>query len=234
MLEVRVDDTGSLRRLEAPPDDPGSDLVRAGCVEEGEVDHPEGGLDDLRQRAGHLLLLELGVGGRLIKVHEIVLKGTAVRYDRGTRGVGLHPLKDGLQKLVLLTLVVIHVHVDGEEDRLGREELQLVEEDDVFSGPNVHAVTDVLAFLHELMNLLVADQVFLPLLLGLGGLGECGGSLLVVVLQRGFHELDVLDAELGGDGGDVSHRVDCVLRVDHVVILKCAHHVDDAVYSLDV
>ena len=40
--------------------------------------------------------------------------------------------------------------------------------------------------------------------------------------------------QLVADGDDVSHGVDSVLRMDHVVVLEGAHHVDDAVHRLDV
>mmetsp|Transcript_91494 Transcript_91494/g.179187 ORF Transcript_91494/g.179187 Transcript_91494/m.179187 type:complete len:236 (-) Transcript_91494:639-1346(-) len=149
-LEVRVDHTCCLGRLVPFPDDPRPDLVGPGGVEIDQVHHVERGLDDFRKRASHFELLQLLRRARSVELDEVVLHGAAVWDDGGTRRVHLHPIEDRLQELVLLPLIIMQVHVHSEQDRLRGEELQLVQHINVMVGPDVHAISRILAVLEEL------------------------------------------------------------------------------------
>lgn len=132
LLEISVDDTGSSGRLDALADGPLSDLIRAGGEKAGQVQSRAHGGDDTGQSGlgAQLLALLLG-GGFLTKQSQAFLELRRDGQQRVAGRVGVNPLLDLGEVLVLLADVVLLAQVDQVDNRLSREEEQRVDDLDL-------------------------------------------------------------------------------------------------------
>ena len=126
-----VDDTCRLRRLRALADRPLPDLVRARREEAVQVQDLPHRRDDLGQRRLGAELLALFVRLGLAERRQALLEGHGQRNDRVARRVRLDPFGDLGQVLVLLPDVVLLAEVDEEDDGLGGQEEQRVNDFDL-------------------------------------------------------------------------------------------------------
>ena len=127
LLEVAVDDTGGLRGLGAVPDRPLSHLVRARGEEGAEVHGLTHRGDDLGQGGLGPDLFTLLVDLLLaLEPSQAVFKGDGDGDDGVAWGVGLCPLGDLGQVLVLLADVVSLGEVDEVDNWLGGQEEERV------------------------------------------------------------------------------------------------------------
>mmetsp|Transcript_14099 Transcript_14099/g.34768 ORF Transcript_14099/g.34768 Transcript_14099/m.34768 type:complete len:256 (-) Transcript_14099:16-783(-) len=137
-----------------------------------------------------------------------------------------HPVKDGLQELVLLARVISLGHVDQVGHGLGGEQHVVVQALDVLGGPVAEA--HVGAALQQREDA-AAQLVLLQLVLL-----QAARAQLVDRVHHALDALNVLEPQLGVDDLQVGHRVHAVLHVDHVRVLERSAHVEDAVHGGDV
>lgn len=132
LLKVTVNDTGGLRSLGSVTDRPLADFIGTGCEEAAQLKglaHLKDDLGEDRLSAdGLLLLLDLLLG----HAREALLEGNGDGNDGVTLGVLLDPLNNLGQVLVLLSDEVLLRQVDQEDDRLGCEEEERVDDLDLF------------------------------------------------------------------------------------------------------
>lgn len=134
LLKVGVNHTRRGRRLDALPDGPLADLILTGGEEAGQVQDLAHGGDDLGQTGLGLQLLALLLGGLLIAEQGQALLEAGRDGQQGIPGgVGLDPLKDLGQVLVLLADVIPLTQVDQVHDRLGGEQQKGVDDLDLDS-----------------------------------------------------------------------------------------------------
>ena len=93
-------------------------------------------------------------------------------------------------------------------------------------------VTDILALLQPLKDLGSSSLLFLKLL-HLQRLTTTAG-LLAQALKRLLDELDILDAKLLTDNGQVTDRVNVTLDVNDFSIVEATDHLEDGIDSTDV
>mmetsp|Transcript_1362 Transcript_1362/g.3017 ORF Transcript_1362/g.3017 Transcript_1362/m.3017 type:complete len:358 (-) Transcript_1362:346-1419(-) len=231
-LEVGVNGARCLGRLEPLANAPAFDFVGARGEEVNEVNGAERRLYDLRQHRGHLLVfLELRFAV-IWSVLELALE-PAGEGDDLSASVPLHPLVNLDQPLVLLACVVLRRQVDEVDDRFRGEQHVGVEVVHVNGAPLVHAVANLLALLEPGDDLVHRSHLCL-VRFGRHRILRHFVSVFAQLLADAAHVLQVLDAELRGDDGDVLHWVHAVLHVDHVRVFERAHYVHDAVHRLDV
>lgn len=94
------------------------------------------------------------------------------------------------------------------------------------------AVTDILAALQPLVDLLNCSQLISHVLL-LQAVAAWTGFLLLG-LEGFLHELDVLEPQLLGDDVQVTSRVDVALDMDDLCIVEATHDLEDGVHSANV
>jgi len=132
LLKVTVNDTGSLGSLGTVTDGPLTDLVGASGEERAKVEGLAHGNDSLGQSrlAANLLalLLNLGIG---LKARKTLLEGDGNGKDGLSRRVGLDPLDNLGQVLVLLAKVVLLAEVGQVDDRLGSQKEERVNDLDL-------------------------------------------------------------------------------------------------------
>lgn len=132
LLKVTVDNTGGLRSLGSVTDRPLADFVGTGCEEAAQLKGLAHLKDDLGQDGlstdGLLLFLGLLFG----HAGEALLEGNGDGNDGVTFGVFLDPLNNLGQVLVLLSDEVLLRQVDQEDDGLGCEEEERVDDLDLF------------------------------------------------------------------------------------------------------
>lgn len=129
LLKVGVDDTGGLRSLGTVTDGPLTDLIGAGCEEAAKLEglaHLENNLGQDRLGTDGLALLLGGLLG--LEAGETLLKGDGDGDDGVALGVLVDPLNNLGKMLVLLADVVLLRQVDEEDDGLGGEEEERVDD----------------------------------------------------------------------------------------------------------
>lgn len=132
LLEVGVNDTGSSGSLNTLADGPLANLVLTSGEEATEVHGLTHGGDDLGQTGLGAQGLALSLSGRII-VHQgqTLLKLSRDGKNGVTGGVGLDPLKDLGEVLVLLADVISLAQVDQVHNGLGSEKEQRVDDFDL-------------------------------------------------------------------------------------------------------
>mmetsp|Transcript_2088 Transcript_2088/g.4726 ORF Transcript_2088/g.4726 Transcript_2088/m.4726 type:complete len:226 (-) Transcript_2088:132-809(-) len=143
--------------------------------------------------------------------------------------MGLHPLVDLGQPLVLLACVVPRTHVDEVDDGLGGDEVAHVVLDELNLAVAPLPVPDGLVVIQEGLNLLVGaveqrGELHLGVLL----------HILYFIRLRLQHELHVLLAQLRLDRLQITDRVYAVVHMHNVIVVKGTHHVEDSIHSGDV
>lgn len=129
LLEIGVNNTGSGRGLGVLTDSPLTDFIRTGGEEAGQVQGSAHGSDGLGQtRLGAELLALLCGSGVIAHQGETLFKAGGDGQDGGTGRVGLAPLKQTGEVLVLLADVVLLAQVDQVHDGLGSEQEQRVDD----------------------------------------------------------------------------------------------------------
>ena len=93
-------------------------------------------------------------------------------------------------------------------------------------------LADIIAILQELKDL-GSGSLFLLKLLHLQRLSTTT-SLLAKKLKSLLNKLDILDAELLVDDGQITARIDITLNVDNLGIIEAANHLEDGIDSADV
>lgn len=93
-------------------------------------------------------------------------------------------------------------------------------------------LTDVIAIPQELKNLGSSSLFFLQLL-HLQRLSTAT-SLLAKKVKSLLNKLDILDAELLVDDGQITAGIDVTLNVDDLGIIEAANHLEDGIDSADV
>ena len=93
-------------------------------------------------------------------------------------------------------------------------------------------MTNIMPILQPLQYLTNRSLIF-PQLSHLQGLATTS-CLLGEILERFFHKLDILDAQLLIDDGQVAHRVHITFHVDDLGIVKAPHNLKDGIYGSDV
>jgi hypothetical protein len=93
-------------------------------------------------------------------------------------------------------------------------------------------LADVIASLQELKDLGSSSLLFLELL-HLQRLSTTT-SLLAENLESLLNKLDILNAELLVDDGQITARIDVTLNVDNLGIIEAANHLEDGIDSADV
>lgn len=128
LLKVSVDDTSGSRGLDALADRPLADLVGTGSEEAGQIQGLTHGGDNLGQTGLGAQLLAL-LGGRRIVAHQgqTLLEAGRDGKDGAVGRVGLDPLEQRGQVLVLLADVVLLAQVDQVHNGLGSEQEQGVD-----------------------------------------------------------------------------------------------------------
>lgn len=143
-VHTAVNDTSSSRGLDALPDGPLSNLIGAGGEEAVQVQDLTHGGDDLGQtRLGVELLALLLDGSIVAQLGHALLEGSGDGEHGIAGGVGLDPLDDLGQVLVLLAHVVLLAQIDQVHNRLGREKEERVDDLDlrIVSVLNLTAMT---------------------------------------------------------------------------------------------
>lgn len=131
MEHTRVNDTGSGWCLDTLPDGPLADLIRTSGEETGQVQRLTHGGDNLgKSRLGSQFLALLS-GGIVRHEGQALLKGRGDRDQRIPRGVGLDPLEDLGEVLVLLANVVLFAKVDEVDHGLGSKKEERVDDLDL-------------------------------------------------------------------------------------------------------
>lgn len=129
LLEIVVNDTGSLRRLGASSDGPLSDLIRSNCEETAKLQglaHLKNDLGQNRVGTNVLhLLLSLSLGLKLSKTG-LVRDGDG--DERVTLGVLVNPLDNLGKMLVLLADEVLFRQVDEVDNGFGSQEEERVDD----------------------------------------------------------------------------------------------------------
>ena len=132
LLEVTVNDTGSLRGLGTVTDGPLADLVGTSGEETAKVESLAHGNDSLGQ--GRLatnllaLLLNLSIG---LEARKTLLEGDGNGKNGLSGRVGLDPLNNLGQVLVLLAKVVLLTEVGQVDNRLGSQKEERVDDLDL-------------------------------------------------------------------------------------------------------
>jgi hypothetical protein len=142
LLEIAVDDTGSLRGFGAIPYRPLPHLVRTSCEEAAEVERLAHGGHDLRQRGLGADVLELL--GSLCVRHgsETLFERDGYGDDRVTLSVLLDPLGNLGKMLVLLSDVVLLTEVDEEYDGLRGKQEQRVDDLDLDKSQRISTLSN--------------------------------------------------------------------------------------------
>lgn len=132
LLEVGVNDTGRSGSLNTLANGPLANLVLTSGEEATEVQGLTHGSDDLGQTGLGAQGLALSLSGRII-MHQgqTLLKLSRDGKNGVTGGVGLDPLKDLGEVLVLLADVISLAQVDQVHNRLGSEKEQRVDDFDL-------------------------------------------------------------------------------------------------------
>lgn len=132
LLKVTVDDTGSLRSLGTVTNSPLTDLVSTSGEETAKVEglaHGNNGLGQSRLATNLLaLLLDLSIG---LEARKTLLEGNGDGKNRLSGRVGLDPLNDLGQVLVLLAEVILLAEVGQVDDRLGGKKEERVDDLDL-------------------------------------------------------------------------------------------------------
>mmetsp|Transcript_606 Transcript_606/g.1392 ORF Transcript_606/g.1392 Transcript_606/m.1392 type:complete len:313 (-) Transcript_606:208-1146(-) len=227
-LEVCVDHSRSLGGFGACAHAPRLDLARTAREETIHAQCGGPRLDDFRKGALDLVLLAerclllRGHGG------ELGLEG-AGHGDHLATPRFVEVLLNLGEPLVLLLDEVLLAHVQQEDQRLGRQELQRVQNLDIEAVPV--ALAHILARRQQILHLVHQIQLLVFW-------GARLSALLLYFLLGGLEalldELRVLGAKLVRDHFHIPHRVDFVVDVDDVSILEDAEDVEDAVSRLDV
>mmetsp|Transcript_16882 Transcript_16882/g.23706 ORF Transcript_16882/g.23706 Transcript_16882/m.23706 type:complete len:200 (-) Transcript_16882:369-968(-) len=197
--------------------------------------HMEGGRDHLWHSTSDAILRKLLLPFFLrLHVLKLLLISPAIG-NHGTAGrVGLHPIIDGLQELVLFSAEVFLVHVDRVHARLCGEQAVIVDELNVFSRPLVQPVLDILPILKPRNHFLHGFQLFFPLLQVRRRLRSSCCVAFLVELDLALHVADVFQAQLTADGVDVAHWIYCILGMDDIVIFERTHDVHNTIHRLNV
>jgi hypothetical protein len=136
------------------------------------------------------------------------------------------PLLNLRQVLVLLLDVLLDADVNQIYDRLRCNEVVLVEEVDVLSGPlgiaDILHIIEKLLYLHEHLHL-VAGRLRIRAL-----------DHLVEVFNLGLEVLLVLGDQLPVNDVHVPDGVNIALLVNDLLALEATHHMVDTVDCLDV
>merc|ERR1719416_283621 len=165
LLEIGMDAPCSLRCFVSLTDRPGAYFVRSRGEEIDEMHHVESIVDDLAHGTGSLSLLQASLARRVrLDVLKFLLKRAAIGDHRATGRVGVDPVENWLQELVLLTAVVPLIHVDREHRWLGRQQHVFVETLNVTRRPILHIVLDIFATLQHCDDFVHGNQFLLPLL----------------------------------------------------------------------
>lgn len=132
LLKVSVNNTGGSRGLGALADGPLADLISASSEEAGQVQGLTHGSDDLRQTGlGAQLLALLGGGSIVAHQGQTLLEAGRDGKDGAVGRVGLDPLEQRRQVLVLLADVVLLAQVDQVHNGLGSEQEQGIDDLDL-------------------------------------------------------------------------------------------------------
>mmetsp|Transcript_106 Transcript_106/g.273 ORF Transcript_106/g.273 Transcript_106/m.273 type:complete len:437 (+) Transcript_106:1044-2354(+) len=226
-LEIRVNRTGGLRCLGPLSNLPALDLIRASCHELDQVHRLEPGLNDLRERTRHLVLLAVDLPLVLRHVRQRLLQRPRKGNHRTPGRMLLNPGMHLGQPLVLLPLVVLLRQVDQVHHRLGRDELHHVQPLNLLDRPIV-IMPDILPGLQPLQHHLARLHMILVLAL-VRRLPRLRQTLLLRTAP-----LQVLQTKLVVNNLQILHRVHAVLDVHHVRVLKRPHHMEDAIHRLNV
>lgn len=229
--EIVVNDTSGLRSLGTNTDGPLSDLVGTGGKEGAEVQGGTHGGDDLGQGALDAelleLLLALGVG---LHVGQTFFEADGEWDDQITGGVGINPLLDAEQMLVLLADVVALGQVDEVDTRLGGQQQHGVDGLNLLSGPG--AIGNTLAGLKVLQEAANKCGLIL-LLLDLERLATALDDLLDT-LEVLLDELNVLNTQFVEDDLQVANGVDVALNVDDFGVVKASDDLENSVNGTNV
>lgn len=134
LLKVTVNDTGGLRSLGTITDGPLTDLVGTSGEETAKVESLAHGNNGLGQSglATNLLALLLNLGISL-EARKTLLERDGNGKDGLSRRVGLDPLNNLGQVLVLLAKVVLLAEVGQVDDRLGSQKEERVDDLDLLN-----------------------------------------------------------------------------------------------------
>jgi hypothetical protein len=134
LLKVTVNDTGGLRSLGTVTDSPLTDLVGTGGEETAKVESLAHGNNGLGQSglATNLLALLLNLGISL-EARKTLLERDGNGKDGLSRRVGLDPLNNLGQVLVLLAKVVLLAEVGQVDNRLGSQKEERVDDLDLLN-----------------------------------------------------------------------------------------------------
>jgi hypothetical protein len=134
LLKVTMNDTGGLRSLGTVTDSPLTDLISTGGEETAKVKSLTHGNDGLGQGglATNLLalLLDLGIS---LEARETLLERDGDGKNGLAGRVGLDPLNNLGQVLVLLAKVVLLAEVGEVDDRLGSQKEERVDDLDLLN-----------------------------------------------------------------------------------------------------
>lgn len=132
LLKVSVDNSGGSRSLDALANSPLADLIGTGGEEAGQVQCLTHGSDNLRETGLGAELLALLLGGDIV-LHqgEALLKAGRDGENGAAGGVGLDPLEQSGEVLVLLADVVLLAQVDKVHNGLCSEQEQGVDDLDL-------------------------------------------------------------------------------------------------------
>jgi len=132
LLEVGVDNTGGGRGLDTLTDSPLTDLISTSSEETGQVEGSTHGGDGLGQTGlGTELLALLSSSSVIAHQSETLLEAGGDGQNGAAGGVGLAPLEQTREVLVLLTNVVTLAQVDQVHDGLGSEQEKRVDDLDL-------------------------------------------------------------------------------------------------------
>jgi hypothetical protein len=134
LLKVTMNDTGGLRSLGTVTDSPLTDLISTGGEETAKVKSLTHGNDGLGQSglAANLLALLLNLGISL-EARETLLERDGDGKNGLAGRVGLDPLNNLGQVLVLLAKVVLLAEVGEVDDRLGSQKEERVDDLDLLN-----------------------------------------------------------------------------------------------------